>query len=199
MAMVSGDSVMSESVVIVSFGAGHFDVFSKAFADSAFSIIYRDAFLKGHFSGFSEDTLLIIDCDVIDDEMLSQISALQARSPCPVLIFSASGEAADAQKALRAGASSCVIDGMQPHRIGTLAAIARERFQQSRKLQVELAETKGTLEARKVIDRAKGVMMEQRGLKESEAYDLLRKTAMKQSKTMREVAESYLALSGLLD
>ena len=149
MAVVSGDNVMSESVVIVSFGTGHFDVFSKAFADSAFSIIYRDAFLKGHFSGFSEDTLLIIDCDVIDDEMLSQISALQTRSPCPVLIFSASGEAADAQKALRAGASSCVIDGMQPHRIGTLAAIARERCRSNwRKPKVLLRHAKSSIAPR---------------------------------------------------
>ena len=197
--MMSGEQSVSESVVIVSFGTAHFDVFSKAFADSAFSIIYRDAFLKGHFSGFSEETLLIIDCDIISDDMLDQIAALQQRSPCPVLIFAGNGEAQDAQNALRAGATSCVIDGLQPHRVSTLAAIARERFLQSRKLQVELAETKGTLEARKVIDRAKGLMMEQRGLKESEAYELLRKTAMKQSKTMREVAESYLALSGLMD
>ena len=73
--------------------------------------------------------------------------------------------------------------------------MALERFRQSDEIRRELHKTQATLESRKTVERAKGVLMDQRGLSESEAYELMRKTAMKQARPLREVAESILSVS----
>ncbi|MAI90579.1 ANTAR domain-containing response regulator [Ponticaulis sp.] len=194
----SGPKIETESVVVVSLGGAPVDAVLSAFPENTCSTLSSTAFLSGHFSGFSSSTLLIISAADVSEDMLLRVKDLQSTSPCPVLIFAATASPEMAQNALRSGASSCVIDGLQPHRVETLAAISRERFEQNRALKQELEQTRGTLETRKIIDRAKSLIMEQRGLKESEAYELLRKTAMNQSKSMREVAESFLTVSGIL-
>ena len=184
--------------LIVTDQSERLEVFRQAMPGYSISSVPLQAFLEPGFSVANRDMLVILECRAIGPSLLKKIEQLQHSSPCAVLVFADSGNGDAAQNALRAGASACVIDGFAPHRVEPLSAIARERFRQSQEARDEISRTKADLEARKLIERAKGLLMQSRGLSEQEAYALLRKTAMKQSRTIREVAESVLSLSDFL-
>ncbi|MGR3321234.1 MAG: ANTAR domain-containing response regulator [Pseudooceanicola sp.] len=100
--------------------------------------------------------------------------------------------------AIEAGVSAYVVDGMQPARIKPILDAAITRFRMFQRMRTELAETKKALEERKVIDRAKGMVMKARGVDEDEAYAILRKAAMDQGKRLGEVAAALVTAAGLL-
>ena len=94
--------------------------------------------------------------------------------------------------------SAYVVDGLQADRIKPVLDIAIARFQMLRQMRAELEETRRALEERKLIDRAKGLIMKAKGIQEDEAYALLRKTAMNQNRRVADVAEALVTASGLL-
>ena len=100
--------------------------------------------------------------------------------------------------AIEAGVSAYVVDGMQPGRVKPVLDAAITRFRMFQRMRTELAETKRALEERKVIDRAKGMLMKARGVSEDEAYAILRKAAMDQGKRVADVAQALVTAAGLL-
>lgn len=184
-------------IVIVYEETDHSDLLRKVFPDREVNTVPLSEFVRPDFVFPDRELLVIVDCARITDEILVCIEALQLTHPSPVLVFTETGDAATAQAALRAGASSCVFDGLQAHRIEVLVAVTIERFRQSREMQDELKRTRDAVEARKFIERAKGILMKSRSIPEDEAYRMIRSTAMKQSKSMREVAESILAVADI--
>jgi response regulator NasT len=100
--------------------------------------------------------------------------------------------------AIEAGVSAYVVDGMKPERLKPILDAAVTRFNMFSRMRTELETTKRALEERKVIDRAKGLIMKARGVGEDEAYALLRKTAMDQGKRVAEVAQAIVTTAGLL-
>ena len=100
--------------------------------------------------------------------------------------------------AIEAGVSAYVVDGLQPGRLKPILDAAIARFKMFERMRKELAATKQALEERKVIDRAKGMLMKAKGLSENEAYDILRKTAMGQNKRVADVADALVTAAGLL-
>jgi response regulator NasT len=103
-----------------------------------------------------------------------------------------------AAAAVEAGVSAYVVDGLHPARIQPVMDVAISRFQMFQRMRTELAKTKRALEERKVIDRAKGMIMKARGVQEEEAYAILRKAAMDRGKRMAEVADALVTAAGLL-
>ena len=100
--------------------------------------------------------------------------------------------------AIEAGVSAYVVDGMQPERLKPILDAAVTRFNMFSRMRTELETTKRALEERKLIDRAKGLIMKARGVGEDEAYALLRKTAMDQNKRVADVAQALVTAAGLL-
>lgn len=100
--------------------------------------------------------------------------------------------------AIEAGVSAYVVDGMQPERLKPILDAAVTRFNMFSRMRTELETTRRALEERKVIDRAKGLIMKARGVGEDEAYALLRKTAMDQGKRVADVAQALVTTAGLL-
>lgn len=100
--------------------------------------------------------------------------------------------------AIEAGMSAYVVDGMQPARLKPILDAAIARFRMLQRMRTELEETKRALEERKVIDRAKGMIMKAKGVDEDAAYAILRKAAMNQNKRLAEVAEALVLAAGLL-
>jgi response regulator NasT len=103
-----------------------------------------------------------------------------------------------AREAIEAGVSAYVVDGLAPERIKPVIDTAIARFSIVRQMRNELAETRRALEERKVIDRAKGLLMKAKGIDEDAAYALLRKTAMDQGRKVADVAEALVTAAGLL-
>lgn len=116
----------------------------------------------------------------------------------PVAMFVDRSDDGLTKAAIEAGVSAYVVDGMQPDRIKPILDAAIARFHMFSRMRSELEATKRALEERKIIDRAKGILMRARNMSEDEAYALIRKTAMSQNKKIADVAQALVTASELL-
>lgn len=142
--------------------------------------------------------IVLIDIDNPSRDTLEELTLASGPLDRPVAMFVSGAASGLARQAIEAGVSAYVVDGLQPERLKPVLDAAIARFQMFRRMRTELAETRKALEERKVIDRAKGMLMKARGLGEEEAYALLRKAAMDQGKKVVDVAEALVTAARLL-
>lgn len=142
---------------------------------------------------------IVIDCDSPDRDTIENLQLVARENPKPIVMFVEDGDGALAKEAVRAGVTSYIVDGLSQRRIKPVLEIAIERFRMVDALQKDLQKSKADLEARKVIERAKGMLMEKRQMTENEAYAAMRSMAMKQGKTIKDVAESILSVLSILE
>ena len=142
--------------------------------------------------------IVLIDLANPDRDTLEQIAVATDSRERPVALFVDRTDEGLTQAALAAGVSAYVVDGLQMNRIRSVLETAIARFQIMRQMQSELDAAKRALEDRKTIDRAKGILMRQRGMNEDEAYQLLRKTAMDQGRKVIDVAHALVTAADLL-
>ena len=145
-----------------------------------------------------EPDIVLIDMANPDRDTLEHISLVSDTKARTVAMFVDQTDEDLTQAALNAGVSAYVVDGLQMNRIKPVLETAIMRFQIMRKMQSELDAAKRALEDRKTLDRAKGILMRQRGMSEDEAYKLLRKTAMDQGRKVIDVAQALVTASDLL-
>jgi response regulator NasT len=115
-----------------------------------------------------------------------------------MVMFTQDDQEATIRQAVEAGVSAYIVDGLQERKVKPILEAALARFSQYRALEKELGDTKAKLEERKSVDRAKGILMQQRGLSEPDAYQTLRKAAMDRNKRMVEIAESIITAHEML-
>ena len=142
--------------------------------------------------------LVLIDVSNPSRDVLEDLTLATAPMERPVAMFVDQSDAAMTKAAIEAGMSAYVVDGLRPERIKPILDAAIARFHMVHKMRVELAETRRALEERKVIDRAKGILMRARGIGEEEAYGLLRKTAMDQGRKVVDLAQALVMATDLL-
>jgi response regulator NasT len=164
-----------------------------------------DAVVIGNSSGLAQKIaahapdIVLIDIDNPTRDMMEELTLASGPLERPVAMF-VSGQAGGlAQTAIEAGVSAYVVDGLSPARIKPVIDTAIARFRMLRQMRTELAETRRALDERKVIDRAKGLLMKAKGMDEEAAYALLRKTAMDQGRRVADVAQALVTASGLLE
>ena len=176
------------------------------------ALINEELTRQGHLVvGVVDSALLIHDCVlrlqpdivIVDSESptrdtLEHLGAVSERCPRPVVVFSQNDDAAPMQQALQAGVSAYVIDGLNPKRLLPVLQVAIARFAQDRALRGQLESAQAQLSERKGIDRAKGILMKEFGLDESQAYAHLRKLAMDRGQKLAAVAERVIDAQGLL-
>ncbi|EEX09141.1 response regulator receiver [Ruegeria lacuscaerulensis ITI-1157] len=148
--------------------------------------------------GTHRPDVVLIDVDNPSRDMLEELTVASGPLERPVAMFVSGAAGGLAKAAVEAGVSAYVVDGLQAERIKPVIDTAIARFQVLRQMRTELAETRRALEERKVIDRAKGLLMKAKGVSEEEAYARLRKTAMNQNRRVADVAEALVTASGLL-
>jgi two-component system, response regulator / RNA-binding antiterminator len=146
----------------------------------------------------SSPDIIVVGIDLPDDEMLQKIASLQSLQPHPVIMFAEQDTPQIIQKVIKAGVSAFVVDDIQAERIQSIVNIAIARFQEEQGLRQELTRTKNQLEERKIVDKAKGLLMSKRGLDEDQAYKMLRKMAMDKGKTLGAVAENIVEVMQLI-
>lgn len=142
--------------------------------------------------------IVLIDLANPDRDTLEHISYATETSKRAVALFVDQTDENLTQAALNAGVSAYVVDGLKRDRIKPVLQTAIARFKLMRQMQSELDAAKQALEDRKTIDRAKGILMRKRGVSEDEAYNLLRKTAMGQSRKIIDVAQALVTATDLL-
>ncbi|WP_158964714.1 ANTAR domain-containing response regulator [Chachezhania sediminis] len=169
----------------------------KAADDYEVFVISEPTALARQIAAHAPD-IVLIDIDNPSRDTLEELTLASGPLDRPVAMFVSGPAGGLARTAIEAGVSAYVVDGLQPERLKPVLDAAIARFQLFRRMRTELAETKRALEERKVIDRAKGMLMKAKGIGEDEAYALLRKTAMDQGRRMAEVAEALVTAAGLL-
>jgi response regulator NasT len=142
--------------------------------------------------------VIIIDTESPTRDTLEQLSFVSARQPRPIVLFTEDRENATIQAAIKAGVSAYIVAGMQPERLRPILDVAVARFEQDRALRDELKVAQGRLVERKVVERAKGILMQQKGVSEDEAFRLMRKLAMDRNRKLLDVAQQIIDVSDLL-
>jgi response regulator NasT len=148
-------------------------------------------------AAFAPD-VVVIAADSPDRDTLESLREAGQHNPRPVVMFVDRSEPGLAEQAVRAGVAAYVVDGLAPGRVRSILDVAMSRFALTQQLQGDLAKAKADLESRKTVERAKGLLMKERGLDEDGAYRLLRKLAMDRGKPIGQIAADLLAFAGVL-
>jgi len=142
--------------------------------------------------------VIFVDVDSPDRDTLENMRSVSDVMPRPIIMFVEESEASLAEEALRAGVSAYIVDGLSSRRVKPILDVAILRFKVFQKMREELDKAKSDLASRKIVERAKGLLMEQRKLSEEEADKLLRNTAMKDGKSILDIADNLISISRLL-
>lgn len=142
--------------------------------------------------------VIVIDTDSPSRDVLEHLVVVTQHTPRPIVMFAADGSPQKIREATRAGVSAYVVDGLDKNRIKSIVDAAVARFEELQRLREQLAEANLRLDERKLVERAKGLLMKAHGLDEEAAYRALRSMAMDQNRRMGEVARSVIGMAHLL-
>ena len=143
--------------------------------------------------------VVVIDLENPNRDRLEHYFSLSRALKKPIAMFVDRSDSAEIEAAVEAGVSAYVVDGLRKERVKPILDMAISRFNAFARLTRELEEARSALEDRKLIDQAKAILIKSRGMNESEAYALLRKTAMNQNRKIVEIAQSLITAAGLLE
>ena len=142
--------------------------------------------------------VIVIDTESPTRDVLEHLVVMGCEQPRPIVMFSADAAQDTIREAVRAGVAAYVVDGLDPGRVKSIVEVACARFEAYQRLRDELAETQLKLSERKLVERAKGILMKTRGLDEEASYAALRKLAMDRGKRLAEVAQQVIDAAALL-
>lgn len=165
--------------------------------DARITVIGEVIGLERKLAALAPD-IILIDLENPGRDMLADVARLSNPTQRPVAMFVDGSDTTMMSAALDAGVSAYVVDGLRSDRVKPVLEMAIARFHAFSRLTAELEATKAALSERKIVDRAKGLLMKRRSLSEEEAYALLRKTAMDQGKRVAEIAEALVTTADLL-
>jgi len=191
---------LSLTVMLVDNEPARAAIVEQAMLDNGYKVI-RKLENTQHLTKAVQESLpdiVIIDIESPDRDMLENMSFLTKNNPRPIVMFTEENDSSSMEAAIRAGVSAYVVDGMQPTRVKPILQVAIARFREFQALRKELETVKTQLEDRKVIDKAKGLIMKHQGCDEPAAYKSLRKLAMDRGQRMSEVALNVISVMELI-
>jgi response regulator NasT len=142
--------------------------------------------------------VIIIDTDSPSRDVLEQVVMVSRDDPRPIVMFTDDANSETIQAAIKAGVTAYIVAGMQPERLKPILEVAQARFEADRALREELKTAQGRLAERKIIERAKGIVMQQKQISEEDAYRLMRRLAMDRNLKLLEVAQQLINVTHLL-
>lgn len=156
-----------------------------------------DVFLAERLTQLRPD-MVIVDAESGARDALEHVVLATRDAPRPIVMFTNDDDPAHMKVAVSAGVSAYVVAGLAPERIRPILDMALTRFEHEQALRNELADARSELRERKLIERAKGVLMQRQNLSEAEAYARLRRTAMDRNLRLAEVAQRLLDVADLI-
>jgi response regulator NasT len=141
--------------------------------------------------------VILIDLENPSRDVLEQMFQVSRAVKRPVAMFVDQSDRASIEAAVDAGVSAYIVGGLRKERVQNILDLCISRFNSFAKLENELERARSALEERKVIDRAKGILMKAKNLNEETAYAMLRKTAMNENKKIADVAQSVITAAEL--
>ncbi|WP_341710523.1 ANTAR domain-containing protein [Limnobacter sp.] len=189
-------------VLLVDEEPGRAAILERALLDAGYVLVSRlsSADRLVEHVAVSQPDIVIVDIDSPDRDCLENMAVLSRSNPKPVIMFSDEDNEDTIAGAIKAGVSAYVADGMNPDRVRPIVQVAVARFREFQALKNELQKTRDQLADRKLIDKAKGLLMKHRNFNEDEAYHAMRKLAMERNQrlvdTARNVIEVFEMLGG---
>jgi response regulator NasT len=161
------------------------------------AVLPTDTFLAERLAQLQPD-MIIVDAESEARDALEHVVVASRDARRPIVMFTNDEDTTHVKDAVAAGVSAYIVAGLAPERIRPILEVAMARFQHEQELRRELADARSELNDRKLIDRAKGLLMQRQGLSEADAYGKMRKTAMDRGLKLGEVAQRILDVADLL-
>jgi response regulator NasT len=146
----------------------------------------------------SQPDLLIIESEAAARDLVEHVCVSTQHAPRPIVLFTDNTDNDRIRTSIAAGITAYIVDGLKPDRVKPVLDVAYARFQFEQQLRSELAETRNKLAERKVVERAKGLLMQQLQVTEDEAYRRLRKLAMEKNIRIADAAQRIIDISAAL-
>jgi response regulator NasT len=161
------------------------------------AVLPSDPFLPDRLTQIQPD-MIIVDAESQARDTLEHVVMATRDARRPIVLFTDDEDTSHVRDAIAAGVTAYVVAGLGAERVKPVLEVAMARFQHEEALLRELADARSQLSERKVVERAKGLLMQRHGIGESEAYARLRKTAMDKGLKLAEVAQRILDVADLL-
>ena len=145
-----------------------------------------------------EPDIVLIDVRRPANALLNMIAKLVSQRPVPVVMFVEESSDNMISDVIKCGVSAYIVDGYQRNRVRGIIDVARARFDEKQELLKELDDAKSALGGRKLIERAKGIVMKQKNCDEDMAYQLIRKMAMDKNMRIVDIAKQLIELVDLM-
>jgi response regulator NasT len=142
--------------------------------------------------------VIIVDTDSPTRDVLEHLVVVSRDQPRPIVMFARDADAATIREVTRAGVSAYVVDGLDPARVRSIIEVAVARFEEFQRVREDLAQAQLKLRERKLVERAKGLLMKERGLDEDQAFHALRRLAMRRKLRLGELARQLVDAAELL-
>lgn len=161
------------------------------------AVLPADPFLPERLGQIDPD-MVIIDAESQARDTLEHVVMATREERRPIVLFTNDDDTTHVGAAIAAGVTAYVVAGLAPERVKPVLDVAMARFHHEEGLRRELADARTELSDRKLIDRAKGLLISRHGLTEEEAYTRLRRTAMDKGLKLADVAQRLIDVSDLL-
>jgi response regulator NasT len=161
------------------------------------AVLASSVHLSDEVAALKPDVILI-ETDTPSRDTLEHLAIMDRDMPRPVVLFSQDDDDDVIRQAVRAGVSAYVVDGLDPARLRSVIQVAQAHFEEFQLVKKELEATSRKLSERKIVDRAKGILMQARGLSEVDAYSALRRLSMERSRTLAAVSRDVIAMADIL-
>ncbi len=139
--------------------------------------------------------VIVIDTDAPDRDTLEHVCMISRDQPRPIVLFTDDDDVSRMKQAMRAGVTSYVVKGTAPERIKPILQVAMLRFEEHQALRQDLSLAQNQLAERKLIERAKGIVMQQKKVSEDAAYNLMRKMAMQRNAKLADIAAQIVEMA----
>jgi two-component system, response regulator / RNA-binding antiterminator len=186
------------SILVVDENRSRAGLIEEALSEAGYrrvTIVHEIAGLVRRIEEIAPD-VIVIDIESPNRDALESLFQVSRSVQRPIAMFVDHSDRGMIEAAVEAGVSAYIVDGLKKERVKPILDMAIIRFRAFAKLRGERDEAKRALGDRKIIDRAKGILMQQRGIDEPVAYDLMRRAAMAENRRMVEIAQSIVTAAG---
>lgn len=191
---------MKVTVLLIDKNSSRISLLNRALLEFGYEVVEKLADTNELLSRIDKikPDIVVIGIDSPDKITLQNLASLHREKPHPVVVFAEQQTPKIIEQAVKAGVSAFIVDDIQPHRITSIISVAIARFKEQQIIRNELEQTKKKLADRKVVDKAKGILMAEKGYNEDQAYQCLRKMAMNKGLSLALVAENIIDVYSLM-
>lgn len=181
---------LAKSVLLVSDNSKATEDIHKGLLSSGVAEIHEYSIEQNFLTLLNELDVdfIVLDVEKPNKELFERISVIDTYCPTPVICFSQDSDSNVIANSVKSGISAYIVDGKSPERIKPILEVAYQRFKASQAMKKELNTVKDKLFERATIEKAKGILVQEKGMTEDQAYSTMRKMAMDQGRRISTIA-----------